>query len=93
MATAVLIGVVPPNMVKTAANPGGIPKEQFDGLQVQAAANRAQLYLDFPSGPSFSQTDFTTDLDDITVPTLVMHGLPTTHAETINTDLLAFIRS
>ena len=33
-------------MVKTAANPGGLPKEVFDGLQAQLAANRAQFYYD-----------------------------------------------
>jgi len=46
---AVLIAAVPPIMVKTEANPGGLPKEFFDGLQEQVATNRANLYLDFPS--------------------------------------------
>jgi non-heme chloroperoxidase len=161
-AKAVLISAVPPLMVKTAANPGGLPKEVFDGLQAQLAANRAQFYIDLPAGPfygfnrpgarihegmirnwwrqgmmggakahydgivAFSQTDFTEDLKKITVPTLVMHGdddqivpyadsaplsakllrngslktykgfphgIPTTEAETINADILAFIRS
>ena len=41
-----LIGAVPPLMVKTAANPGGLPKEVFDGFQAQLAANRAQFYRD-----------------------------------------------
>ena len=40
-------------MVKTAANPGGLPKEVFDGLQAQLAANRAQFYYDLPSGPFY----------------------------------------
>jgi len=162
VAKAVLIGAVPPIMVKTPNNPGGLPKEVFDGLQAQVLANRAQFFRDLPAGPfygfnrpgakvsegaiqnwwrqgmmgstlahyegivAFSQTDFTPDLNKITVPTLVMHGdddqivpyqdsavltaklvknavlktykgLPhgmcTTHAETINADLLAFIRS
>ena len=53
VAKAVLISSVPPIMVKTAANPGGIPKEFFDGLQVQVAEHRTQLYLDFPSGPFY----------------------------------------
>ncbi len=159
---AVLISAVPPLMVKTAANPGGLPKDVFDGLQVQVATNRAQFYRDLPAGPfygfnrpgtkasegiiqnwwrqgmmggakahydgivAFSQTDFTDDLKKITVPVLVMHGdddqivpyadsgplsaalvkngtlktyagfphgMPTTNADTINADLLAFIRS
>jgi non-heme chloroperoxidase len=161
VAKAVLISAVPPLMVKTPANPAGTPKEVFDGFQATLAANRAQFYLDLPTGPfygynrpgakpsqgiiqnwwrqgmmggikahydgivAFSQTDFTEDLKKITVPTLVMHseddqivpyvasgplsaklvkgailktyknfphGMPTTEADTINADLLAFIK-
>ena len=161
VAKAVLISAVPPLMVKTAANPGGLPKEIFDGFQAQLAGNRAQFYYDVPAGPfygynrpgakpsqgviwnwwrqgmeggakahsdgivAFSQTDFTADLKKISVPVLVMHGdddqivpyadagplsakllkngtlktykgfphgMPTTEAETINAELLAFIR-
>jgi non-heme chloroperoxidase len=162
VAKAVLIDAVPPIMVKTSANPGGLPIEVFDGLRKSLADNRAQFYLDFASGPfygfnrpgtkplpgvfqnwwrqammgsakahydgirAFSETDFTGDLKKITVPVLVMHGdddqivpyadsaplsvkllkngtlktykgfphgCPTTQADTINADLLAFIRS
>jgi len=158
---AAIISAVPPLMVKTESNPGGLPKAVFDDLQAQLAANRAQFYHDVPAGPfygynrpgakpsqgtilnwwrqgmmgsakahydgivAFSQTDFTEDLKKITIPVLVMHGdddqivpyedsgllsakllrngtlktyagfphgMPTTEAETINTDLLAFIR-
>jgi non-heme chloroperoxidase len=161
VAKAVLISAVPPLMVKTAANPGGLPKEVFDGLQTQVAKNRAQFYRDFAAGPfygfnrpgakpqeaiianwwrqgmmgsakahydgivAFSQTDFTEDLKKITVPALVMHGdddqivpyadsgplsakllknatlktykgfphgMPTTEPETINADLLTFLK-
>jgi non-heme chloroperoxidase len=106
----VLIGAVPPLMVKTAANPGGLPVEVFDGLRKELAASRSQFYLDFAGGPfygynrpgakvsqgviqnwwrqgmmgsakahyegikAFSETDFTEDLKNINVPTLVMHG-------------------
>jgi non-heme chloroperoxidase len=49
VAKAVLISSVPPIMVKTNANPGGLPKEVFDGLQEQVATNRAQFYRDLPS--------------------------------------------
>jgi len=162
VAKAVLISAVPPIMVKSESNPGGLPKEVFDGLQAQLAADRAQFYRDLPAGPfygfnrpgakvsegviqnwwrqgmmgsikahydgivAFSQTDFTPDLKSISVPTLVMHGdddqivpyadsgplsakllkkgtlktykgfphgMCTTEAETINADLLAFIKS
>jgi non-heme chloroperoxidase len=110
VAKAVIISAVPPLMVKTAANPGGLPKEVFDGFQAQVAANRAQFYYDVPAGPfygynragakpsqgviwnwwrqgmmgsakahyecikAFSETDFSDDLKNITVPTLVLHG-------------------
>jgi non-heme chloroperoxidase len=53
VAKAVLISAVPPIMVKTPANPGGLPKEVFDGFQQQTAYNRAQFFLDVPSGPFF----------------------------------------
>jgi non-heme chloroperoxidase len=52
-AKLVLIGAVPPIMVKTAANPGGLPIEVFDGFRRQLAANRAQFYLDIASGPFY----------------------------------------
>jgi non-heme chloroperoxidase len=162
VAKAGLIDAVPPILVKTSANPGGLPIELFDGLRKALADNRAQFYLDFASGPfygfnrpgakpmpgviqnwwrqgmmgginahydcikAFSETDFTDDLKKITVPVLVMHGdddqivpyadsgplsakllkngtlktykgfphgCPTTHADTITADLLAFLRS
>jgi len=47
VAKAVLIGAVPPLLVKTAANPEGIPLEVFDGLRASLAADRAQFYKDF----------------------------------------------
>jgi non-heme chloroperoxidase len=162
VSAAVLISAVPPLMVKTAANPGGLPKEVFDGLQIQTATNRTQFYRDLAAGPfygynrpgaksseavienwwrqgmmggakahydgivAFSQTDFTEDLKKITVPVLVMHGdddqivpyadagplsakllkngtlktyhgfphgMPTTNADTINDDLLTFVKA
>jgi non-heme chloroperoxidase len=101
---------VPPLMVQTEANPGGLPKSVFDGFQDQVAQHRAQFYRDLPAGPfygfnrpgvqpveaiidnwwrqgmmggakahydgivAFSQTDFTEDLRQVTVPSLVMHG-------------------
>jgi non-heme chloroperoxidase len=110
VAKAVLIGAIPPVMVKSAANPDGVPLEVFDGFRSALAANRAQFYLDVPSGPfygfnregakvsrglidnwwrqgmsggakahydcvaAFSETDFTEDLEAITVPVLIVHG-------------------
>jgi len=162
VAKAVLMSAVPPIMVKSDKNPGGLPIEVFDGLRKSLADNRAQFYIDLPTGPfygynrpgakadqgviynwwrqgmmggakahydgikAFSETDQTEDLKAISVPTLVMHGdddqivpyadsaplsskllkngilktypgfphgMPTTHADVINADLLAFIKS
>jgi non-heme chloroperoxidase len=50
VAKAALISAVPPLMVKTAANPGGLAREVFDGLQAQLAANRAEFHYDLPAG-------------------------------------------
>jgi non-heme chloroperoxidase len=50
---AVLIGAVPPIMVKSEANPGGLPIEVFDGFRTAQLANRAQFFLDIASGPFY----------------------------------------
>jgi non-heme chloroperoxidase len=160
-AKAVLVSAVPPIMLKTEAYPGGLPIEVFDGLRNALAANRAQFYLDLPTGPfygfnrdgatvhqgvitnwwrqgmmgsakahsegikAFSETDQTEDLKAISVPTLVLHGeddqivpidnagrlsaelvqngtlktypgfshgMLTVNAETLNADILAFVK-
>jgi non-heme chloroperoxidase len=162
VAKAVLISSVPPIMLKTPANPEGLPIEAFDGLRAGVAGSRAQFYLDVPSGPFYgfnrpgakasqglienwwrqgmtgaaiahylcvkalSETDFTEDLKAISVPVLVLHGeddqivpiadsalksvklvkhgtlktypglphgMPSTHPELINADLLAFFKA
>ena len=162
VAKAVLIGAVPPVMVKSDKNPGGLPIEVFDGFRSGLIANRAQNFYDIPAGPfygfnrpgakvsqgiidnwwrqgmmggikahydcikAFSETDFTEDLKKIDVPVLIMHGdddqivpiadsahlaiklvkkgtlkiypglphgMATTHADVINADLLAWIKS
>ncbi len=53
VAKAVLIDAVPPVMVKKDSNPGGTPIEVFDGFRAALAANRAQFYLDIPTGPFY----------------------------------------
>jgi non-heme chloroperoxidase len=53
VAKAVLIGAVPPVMVKSASNPGGLPIEVFDGFRAALVANRAQFYRDVPGGPFY----------------------------------------
>ncbi|HEU0221517.1 MAG TPA: alpha/beta hydrolase [Paracoccaceae bacterium] len=53
VAKAVLVGAVPPLMLKTAANPGGLPMEVFDGIRAASLADRSQLYKDLAAGPFF----------------------------------------
>lgn len=53
VAKAVLVSAVPPVMVKSASNPGGLPIEVFDGFRASLAANRAQFYIEVPSGPFY----------------------------------------
>jgi non-heme chloroperoxidase len=53
VAKAVLIGAVPPIMLRTSGNPDGIPMEVFDGFRAALAANRAQFFVDVPTGPFY----------------------------------------
>jgi non-heme chloroperoxidase len=53
VAKAAILCAVPPLMVRTPANPNGLPKEVFDGFQIQLAANRSQFYRDVASGPFY----------------------------------------
>jgi non-heme chloroperoxidase len=160
VAMAVLISAVPPLMVKTEKNPGGLPISVFDGLRAAYREKRAQFYKDitlpfygynrpgakisegirekwwlqgmmggmkagYDCIKALSETDFTEDLKKIDVPTLIMHGdddqivpigaaalmaakivknatlkvypgfphgMPTTNADQINADLLAFFK-
>lgn len=160
-ARAVLISAVPPVMVKSASNPGGVDISVFDDIRNNTAKNRQQFYQDLTvpfygynrAGATikkgiqdnwwrqgmmgsikahydcikvFSETDFTEDLKNVDIPVLVMHGeddqivpfdnsapksakllkngkliaypgfphgMPTTEADTINKDLLAWLKS
>lgn len=161
VAKAVLIDAVPPRLLKTDANPDGLPLALFDEIRTSTAGNRAQYFRDFaipfygynrPGAQvsegvvqsfwlqamqagikpvydciaQFSETDFTDDLKRFDIPTLLVHGdddqivplgasslrtaklvkgatlkvyrgaphgLPTTHAEQLNSDLLEFLRT
>lgn len=161
VAKAVLIGAVPPLMLQTKKNPGGLPISVFDGIRAGVAGDRSQFYKElslpfygynrpnakvsdgvrnnfwlqgmqgsvksqYDTVKAFSETDFTGDLKKIDVPTLVMHGdddqivpidasgrmsaklvknaklkvypgfphgMCQIHADQINADLLAFIKS
>ncbi|MCY2924395.1 MAG: alpha/beta hydrolase [Planctomycetota bacterium] len=162
VAKAALVAAVPPLMLKTQANPDGLPMKVFDGLRLKSLADRSQFYKDLAAGPffganrpgakvtqgmidsfwlqgmqaghkntfdcikAFSETDFTDDLKAFDVPTLILHGdddqpvpigaaalrsaklvpnatlkiypgaphgLPATHKDLLNADLLAFLQS
>jgi non-heme chloroperoxidase len=162
VSAAVLISAIPPIMLKTPANTGGLPIEVFDSTRASLAANPSQFYRDLGDGPfyganrpgaevsqgvrdafwlmcmqagvlnayesirAFSETDFTQDLTRIDVPTLIIHGdddqnvpiadsalqsiklikaaslkvypgaphgLTVTHADRVNSDLLAFAKA
>ncbi len=161
VAKAVLVGAIPPLMLKTAANPGGLPIEAFDKLRAGLTADRSQFYKDlsapfyganrpgakvsqgirdmfwlwsmqvglkaaFDCIKAFSETDLTEDLLKFDIPTLIIHGdddqivpigasalrsskivkdatlkiyagaphgLPFTHKEQLNADLLSFLKS
>jgi non-heme chloroperoxidase len=161
VAKAALIGAVPPLMLKTAANPGGLPIAAFDEIRAAVLADRSQFFKDLsvpfyganrPGAKvsqglrdwfwlqgmqagfkgvvdcikAFSETDFTQDLRAFDVPTLIIHGdddqivpfgpsarlsskiiksstlkvypgaphgLPSTHKDRVNTDLLAFFKA
>jgi non-heme chloroperoxidase len=54
IAKAVLVDAVPPLMLKTPANPGGLPLDVFDGLRAAQLRDRAQFYLDVPTGPFYN---------------------------------------
>ena len=158
---AVLVGAVPPQMVQSPGNPGGLPMSVFDGIREGVLADRSQFFQDltlpfygynrpgakvsqgvrdafwrqgmqcgiaaaYDCIKQFSETDFTEDLKKIDVPTLIVHGdddqivpidasakaaaklvknatlhvyegaphgLPTTHKDKLNADLLAFLQS
>jgi len=158
---AVLVGAVPPQMVKSDSNPNGLPMSVFDGIRTSVLTDRSQFFKDltipfygynrpgakesqgvrdtfwlqgmqcgiknaYDCIKQFSETDFTADLKKIDVPTLIVHGdddqivpvntsaraaaklvknatlliyegaphgLPTTHKDRLNADLLAFLQS
>ncbi|CAN7589695.1 alpha/beta fold hydrolase [Variovorax paradoxus] len=67
VAKAVLVGAITPVMVRSAANPQGLPVEVFDGYRRALAANRAQLYLDIAKGPFYGFNRAGVDVSEATV--------------------------
>jgi non-heme chloroperoxidase len=82
VAKAVLVSAVPPLMLKTTANPGGLPIEVFDGIRAASTANRAQLYKDLASGPFFGFNRPGGKLSQGTVDSFWMQGMMGGHKNT-----------
>jgi non-heme chloroperoxidase len=82
VAKAVLVSSVPPLMVKTAANPEGLPIEVFDGIRAGSLANRAQLYKDFASGPFFGYNRPGAKPSQGVIDTFWMQGMMASHKGT-----------
>ncbi len=79
VAKAVLMGAVPPIMVRTAANPGGLPLEVFDGFRKAYLADRAQFFIDVASGPFFSFNRPGAKISQGVINAWVMQGLMSGH--------------
>ncbi|MCX2863564.1 alpha/beta hydrolase [Paucibacter sp. PLA-PC-4] len=84
VAKAGLISAVPPQMLKTATNPGGLPMEVFDGIRAGERANRAQLYKDIASGPFFGFNRPGAKLSQGLVDTFWMQGMMASHKATFD---------
>jgi non-heme chloroperoxidase len=84
VAKAGLISAVPPLMLKTAANPGGLPVEVFDGLRAGERANRAQLYKEVASGPFFGFNRPGAKLSQGLVDSFWMQGMMAGHKATLD---------
>jgi non-heme chloroperoxidase len=82
VAKAVLVSAVPPQMLKTAANPGGLPMEVFDGIRAGSIANRSQLYRDIASGPFFGFNRTGAKISAALVDWFWMQGMLAGHANT-----------
>jgi non-heme chloroperoxidase len=79
---AALVAAVPPIMVRTADNPGGVPPEVFDGMRKASLQNRAKLYLDIASGPFFGFNRPGATPDPALVQSFVAQGLQAGHKNT-----------
>jgi non-heme chloroperoxidase len=84
VARAVLVGAVPPLMLKTRANPGGLPIEVFDGIRAGSIANRAQLYKDLASGPFFGFNRPGAKVSQGTIDSFWMQGMMAGHKNTFD---------
>jgi non-heme chloroperoxidase len=81
---AVLIGAVPPLMLKTADNPTGVPIEVYDGIRRDALADRAQQYYDIASGPFFGYNRPGAKVSQGFIQSFVAQGLMGGHRNTFD---------
>jgi non-heme chloroperoxidase len=79
VAKAVLVGAVPPLMLKTKANPGGLPIDVFDGIRAASIADRSQLYKDLASGPFYGYNRPGAKLSQGAVDSFWMQGMMSGH--------------
>jgi non-heme chloroperoxidase len=79
---AVLVSAVPPLMLKTADNPGGLPVEVFDGMRKSSLDNRSQLYLDIASGPFFGFNRAGTEPSPSLIQSFWVQGVQAGHKNT-----------
>ncbi len=79
---AVLVSAVPPLMLRTGDNPGGLPLEVFDGFRQASIENRSQLYLDIASGPFFGFNRPGTQASDALVRSFWAQGMQGGHRNT-----------
>jgi non-heme chloroperoxidase len=80
----VLVGAVTPIMVKTTANPNGVPMAVFDGLRKGSIDNRAQLYKDIASGPFFGFNRPGAKASTGLIDTFWMQGMQASHKATFD---------
>ena len=79
---AVLVSAVPPLMLRTDDNPGGLPPEVFDGLREGSLTNRSRLYLDIASGPFFGFNRPGAVPDESLIQSFWMQGMQAGHKNT-----------
>ena len=84
MAKAALISAVPPLMLKTAANPGGLPIDVFDGIRLGSIADRSQLYKDLASGPFFGANRPGAKVSEGMIDSFWLQGMQAGHKNTLD---------
>ena len=84
VARAALISAVPPLMLKTAANPGGLPIEVFDKIRLGTIADRSQLYKDLASGPFFGANRPGARVSQGTIDSFWLQGMQAGHKNTFD---------